>query len=124
MNTIQNQPVPATTFAALLPADTGFGAASSASPMPQSIRTCMPGLTPDAIQSPGIGTFCGTGAPSDPGQQGGFLGLIQNLLGQLGSYIQSLGGNTQSLGGNTGSTGSVSTGTGSSAPVPGEVYLA
>jgi len=121
MNTIQNQPVPATAFAALLPADIGLGTAASASLMPQSIRACLPGLTPDAIQSPSTGTFCGAGASSDPGQQGGFLGLIQSLLGQLGSYIQSLGGNTAA-------TGTVSTGTapaaGSNAPVPGEVYLA
>jgi hypothetical protein len=112
--------VPPTTFPALLSTDAGFGATPSASRMPQSIRS-LPGLTPDVVQSPGSGTFCGPGASSDPGRQGGFLGLIQNLLGQLGSYIQSLGGSAAS-------TGTVSTGTapagGSSVAVPGEVYLA
>jgi hypothetical protein len=91
MNPVQSQLIPSTTFAALPFANAATGGSPSTA-QPQSIRAFMPSLTPDVVQSPAGADSCGTGAASDPSQQGGFLGLIQNLLGQLGSYIQSLGG--------------------------------
>jgi hypothetical protein len=123
MNAIQAQLAQGNTFPDLPVRSAVFGRA----PAPeQAFPKCTPGaipsLTGDGVQSLGFFNPTDSGTTSGSSQQGGFFGLIQNLIGRLDSYIQSLGGGgTSPVGAPSGGT---PTGAGSNVAVPGEVYLA